>query len=503
MDVLPVIGAWALNSACRIFHTSSQPYIRQFCDHENPDIAALKRRLSFDAVVYAAGTEAFVASTERWSNIAKPNPQWIVVAATEQDVAETVKYAVEIDVPFLAMSGRHGAMASLESMQGGIGIRLDKLNSVGISADNSTARIGGGGFTKDVTDALWRVNKQTVTGTCECTGYIGPGLGGGHGWLQGRYGLIADQWLSANIVLADGTLAVAEPDSDLWWALNGAGHNFGIITSVVSKIYDVRHQQWAHTKLIFAGEDADKVYEAVNTHHLRGGSQPVDLISWSYMVNIPPLSEKPVIMMFILQEGVSSIDTRYIDPFLELQPLNVVHESGTYGDLARWAQIDMDGAPCRKSGAANIRHPIYLEAYNPAAVRKMYNRFAEVAHQDGPFEKSLVLLEGYSTQGVKAVPGESTAYAFRDDNLLISPLIIYVPDGDKLDAEAAAAGQELRDIIYQGSGSDEMHAYVNYAYETEPPKNLYGTEDWRQQRLLDLKNKYDPQRRFNFFGPIA
>lgn len=91
MEVLPVIGAWALNSACRIFHTSSQPYIRQFCDHENPDIAALKRRLSFDAVVYAAGTEAFVASAERWSNIAQPNPQWIVVAATEQDVAETVR----------------------------------------------------------------------------------------------------------------------------------------------------------------------------------------------------------------------------------------------------------------------------------------------------------------------------------------------------------------------------------------------------------------------------
>lgn len=68
---------------------------------------------------------------------------------------------MELDVPFLAMSGRHGTMASLESMQGGIGIRLDKLNSVGISADHSTARIGGGASTKDVTDALWKANKQT------------------------------------------------------------------------------------------------------------------------------------------------------------------------------------------------------------------------------------------------------------------------------------------------------------------------------------------------------
>jgi FAD/FMN-containing dehydrogenase len=33
-------------------------------------------------------------------------------------------------------------------------------------------------------------------------GYIGPALGGGHGWLQGRHGTIGDQFESANIVLA-------------------------------------------------------------------------------------------------------------------------------------------------------------------------------------------------------------------------------------------------------------------------------------------------------------
>jgi hypothetical protein len=33
--------------------------------------------------------------------------------------------------------------------------------------------------------------------------------------------------------------------SDLWWAIKGAGHNFGIVTSVTSKTYDIEHKDWA------------------------------------------------------------------------------------------------------------------------------------------------------------------------------------------------------------------------------------------------------------------
>lgn len=215
------------------------------------------------------------------------------------------------------------------------------------------------------------------------------------------------------------------------------------------------------------------------------------------------LTRQPVIAMFVAQEGVESVDSRYTDPFLELKPLDVSSGSGTYLDMPRWAQIDMDAVPCQKSGNANLRFPIDIDVYNPAAVHKMYNRFAEVARQGGPFERSLVMLEGYSTQGVKAVPRESTAYPFRDDNLLIAPLITYAPDGTDLDDKAIAAGKELRDIIHAGSSSDVMHTYVNYAFKGEATHNLYGAEEWRQKRLLDLKNKYDPERKFSFFGPIA
>ena len=54
----------------------------------------------------------------------------------------------------------------------------------------------------------------------------------------------------------------------------------------------------------------------------------------------------------------------------------------------------------------------------------------------------------------------------------------------------------------EGSGSDKLHAYVNYATGEESLREVYGYEPWRQRKLKDLKKKYDPEGRFNFYVPI-
>lgn len=197
-------------------------------------------------------------------------------------------------MPFLAYNGAHGAITTLGRMQGGIEIWLKQLSGVVISEDGTTATIGGGTISKRVTDDLWAAGKQTVTGACECVSYMGPGLGGGHGWLQGRHGLIADQFQSMNVVLANGTLETIHPTSELWWAMNGAGHNFGIVTSVKAKIYDVEHRDWAIETLMFTGDKVEAVYQAANNHLLKNGTQPVDIINWSYWLNNPDLDKSRV-----------------------------------------------------------------------------------------------------------------------------------------------------------------------------------------------------------------
>lgn len=125
-----------------------------------------------------------------------------------------------------------------------------------------------------------------MTGICHCTSLLGPGLGGGHGALQGRYGLVSDQFVSMNVVLGNGTMITVDKTrhSDLWWAMRGAGHNFGIVTSVSSKIYDIQHPNWAYTSFIYTGDKVKSVFDTINNLFPRG-TQSVDILTLVLFVN--------------------------------------------------------------------------------------------------------------------------------------------------------------------------------------------------------------------------
>jgi hypothetical protein len=131
-----------------------------------------------------------------------------------------------------------------------------------------------------------------VTGTCECVSYLGPALGGGHGWLQGHHGLVSDQFVSLRVVKADGSIMTVDKNSSVFWAMKGAGHNFGIVTSVVSKIYDIQHRNYALETIIFSGDKVEAVYELANQMWLTNGTIPADLNNWSYWFFDPTLDTK-------------------------------------------------------------------------------------------------------------------------------------------------------------------------------------------------------------------
>jgi hypothetical protein len=68
----------------------------------------------------------------------------------------------------------------------------------------------------------------------------GATLGGGIGFYSGIYGAISDSLLSVDIVVPNGELVVASnhKNPDLFWALKGAGSNFGVVTSLTFRVYN-------------------------------------------------------------------------------------------------------------------------------------------------------------------------------------------------------------------------------------------------------------------------
>lgn len=212
---------------------------------------------------------------------------------------------------------------------------------------------------------------------------------------------------------------------------------------------------------------------------------------------------QPVFLQSLGQEGTKTVDPAFSDLFQKIGPISTDKKSGIFTDIAGWVGDTADGAACQNTGAAQPRFPIELGSFNSTAVRAVYDQFAAGIRETPAFGESIVLIWAQSLQGIKAVPSDSTAYAFRADNITISTTIKYMPDGPDLDKKAAALGESIRQIFYKSSGREELHAYVNYAYGTETTKTTFGYEPWRQEKLRSLKAKYDPKGRFNFYAPIA
>ena len=71
-----------------------------------------------------------------------------------------------------------------------------------------------------------------------------------------------------------------------------------------------------------------------------------------------------------------------------------------------------------------------------------------------------------------------------------------------LDSKAIAFGENFRQALHKADGSAELHTYVNYAHGDETLQEMYGYDAWRAARLKTLKEKYDPEGRFDFYAPI-
>lgn len=118
-------------------------------------------------------------------------------------------------------------------------------------------------------------------------GLSAPILGGGHGWLQGEYGLAADQVISARLILGSGEVVTVSEDShpDLFWAIRGAGHNFGLVAEWEYRIYDTNPEaaKWSYEIFMFTGDKLEALY---TLHNEMQKTQPAHAIHWSYIISL-------------------------------------------------------------------------------------------------------------------------------------------------------------------------------------------------------------------------
>lgn len=124
---------------------------------------------------------------------------------------------------------------------------------------------------------------------------MGAGLGGGYGRYEGFYGLVLDNIVDMNVVLANGTrtFVSATSNPDLYWAMRGAGHNFGIVTKLTYKIHDEISPTWYTTTMIFKQDKLEQVFNQLNKL-IANGTMPARVINYALFVLDPSISTTEV-----------------------------------------------------------------------------------------------------------------------------------------------------------------------------------------------------------------
>ena len=159
------------------------------------------------------------------------------------------------NVPLGIFSAGHG-LSGRSLNDGGLVIDVGTLDAVEVlDASAGLVRVGPGARWVDVARTLAPHGLAITSGDYGGVGVGGLATAGGIGWLAREHGLTIDHLLGVDVVLADGTVAraSAEENPELFWAMRGAGANFGVAVSF--EFEAARVGQVAFAQLVFDATD--------------------------------------------------------------------------------------------------------------------------------------------------------------------------------------------------------------------------------------------------------
>ena len=167
-------------------------------------------------------------------------PAAILRCAGAADVIQGVRFARAQQLPLSIRGGGH-SVSGASVCPGGLMLDLSHMKGIRVDPARRVAQAQTGLLLREFDHETQAFGLATTLGVVSVTGIAGLTLGGGLGWLNGKYGLACDNVLSADVVTADGDLltANATEHEDLYWALRGGGGNFGVVTTLTYQLHPV------------------------------------------------------------------------------------------------------------------------------------------------------------------------------------------------------------------------------------------------------------------------
>ncbi|MRG86329.1 FAD-binding oxidoreductase [Salinibacillus xinjiangensis] len=427
--------------------------------------------------------ELYEEKRKVWNGAINRYPNAIVLCQSEADVVAAVQYANEQAMSIAIKGGGHH-VAGTGVCDDGLMIDLSEMRKVKVDEKRKVAIVQGGATLGDVDKETQKYGLATPTGTVSETGIAGLALGGGLGYLRGKYGLTCDNLVGARVVTANGIVrhVSADEHADLFWAIRGGGGNFGVVTSFEFQLHEVGPEVLG-IDVMYDYKDAKRIF----TKAQQFLNDAPDEVSFNLTaMELPPA---PFLPEFLHHKKVVAVSGMYAGDPKEgeeiVQPIRewavpIVDQTGVMSYVELQSKLDV----LVENNIPVYGTSLYFSELNEETVDVLMEK---LDHAPVP----TVLSQLWALHGqMNRVPESETPFSVRDASfvLLLDAMAMPGMDEDVIEQWIHSIYTDLlpyshRNASYlNGIGTIESATKATYAANYD--------------RLVGIKKKYDPKNLF-------
>jgi FAD/FMN-containing dehydrogenase len=404
-------------------------------------------------------------------------PALIARCRSVADVVDALNLTRRLGLQVAVRGGGHN-VAGRATIDGGVMIDLSPMKGIHVDARSRLTRAQAGVTWAELNRETQLHGLAVTGGMVSSTGIAGLTLGGGLGWLMGKYGLALDNLKAVELVTADGNIlrASREEEPELFWGVRGGGGNFGVVTSFEYQLYPVGPTVTAGLIV----HSIDRARDLLEFYRDKTRSLADEHTLLATLAHAPDGSGTKVAALVTCHCGPSVDAEKAIRPLKEFgSPAMDAVGPMSYCQLN--SMLDA-GYP---KGALNYWKSNFLAELSDAAISAMIDCFARC-----PTPMGQLLIEHIHGAATRVGVGD-TAFPHRSEgyNLLVLAQWMSPADTSRCTAWARETNERMQPFYASGR-------YVNYLGDDETGDAVAAAYGANYPRLRRVKEKYDPQ---NFF----
>lgn len=284
----------------------------------------------FDATLFGdlvlPAHDSYEEARTVWNGRVDYRPAMIVRCRDASDVASTIRFVRAHGLDMSVRSGGHHPSGSAVAPNTVV-IDCSGMTAVVVDEKARTVSVEPGTKTADLLETTQKYGFAVPSGSAGDVGVGGSTLGGGLGWIRRSKGLAVDMLREVEIVTAEGEIVTASEGehSDLFWAIRGAGGEFGVVTRF--EFDCVKVGPIVPTVAVFYAEtDAEDVYRAYAAAMTEAPDELSTMAVYGHVPPMPMLPEdvhgQPAVQVMGCYDGPPKDGMTTLAPFRQLaEPL--------------------------------------------------------------------------------------------------------------------------------------------------------------------------------------